>query len=158
MFLAERAPALLTSTSPWICRSRDPRRWARWLVACALGTALVLSFLASTSVATASARGVTLKPLRVTEDGNLLVAGAVRARRGDVGVLYFARRCASTVRAARRGHYIIASGRFGRTGVERFRATVALGDVKPRAGRACYLLADSNGRTRRQASRGYRLR
>jgi hypothetical protein len=90
--------------------------------------------------------------------GDLVVTGARRARRGDQFILYLARRCASTIRAARRGHYVIARGRVSRSGRDRFRAMIAESEVRPRRGRACFLLADSRGSTRVRASDAYRMR
>ena len=87
-----------------------------------------------------------------------MVTGARTARRRDQFILYLARRCASTLTAARRGHYVIARGRVARSGHDRFRAMIADSEVRPRRGRACFLLADSRGRTRVRASDAYRMR
>src|SRR3712207_7778323 len=51
------------------------------------------------------------------------------AGRGDEFVLYLARRCVTTMRAARRRHYVIATGRVNRSGRERFRAMIAESEV-----------------------------
>ena len=117
---------------------------------------LVLALGTAASVTAAPARSA-----RVATDGdrngNLIVTGSRTARRGDEFVLYLARRCASTIRAARRGNYVIASGKVDKAGRERFRAMIADSEVTPRRGRACFLLADSRRRTRLQTSAAYRM-
>ena len=126
--------------------------------ACAIVAAIVLSaLLAQAPAAHAAQRSASLNAPRIDSGRNLVVSGAFRAERGDRAILYLARRCASTLRAARRGNYVIASGRVRRSGVERFRGKIALRTVRPRRRRACLLVASSRGRTLARASRSYRV-
>ena len=91
---------------------------ASTLVAAAV---LLLALGDAASVSAAPARSARLTTAG-DANGDLVVTGSRTARRRDEFVLYLARRCAATIRAARRGHYVIASGRVDRSGRERFRA------------------------------------
>ena len=125
----------------------------------AITTAAFLAIVAAgPPAAGAASRSAALKAPRPDSSGNLIVAGEVRARRGDVTVLYLASRCASTVRGARRGPTVIAEGRVARTGVERFRAEVAESELKRRSGRVCLMVADARSRPKVRVSRAYRVR
>ena len=144
-------------TSGFRFQPTDPRVLALARI-WAIVSAIVLSaLLAHVPAADAAQRSASLNAPRVDSGRNLVVAGAFRAERGDRMILYLARRCASTLRAARRGNYVIASGRVRRSGVDRFRGKVALRSVRPRRGSACLLVANSRGRTMARASRSYRV-
>lgn len=104
-----------------------------------------------------SARAVSLSVPRIDARGDLVLSGSTRSRRGDVAVFYLASRCVRTLRSARRGRYVIAYGPLHHPAGGHFRATLDPRVVRPRRGRACYLLADSKRRTRVRASRGYRM-
>ena len=119
--------------------------------------ALLLALADAASVSAAPARSARVAT-GAEASGDLVVTGARTARRRDQFILYLARRCVSTLGAARRGHYVIASGRVDRSGRERFRAVIAESEVTPRRGRACYLIADSRRRTRVRVSAAYEMR
>lgn len=130
-----------------------------------LSRAIAVAALASAPGVVAAAPAAAGAPARSADlstatagKGDLIVTGSRTAQRGDQFILYLARRCASTIGAARRGHYVVARGRVDRSGGERFRAMIARSEVRPRRGRACYLIADSGGRTRTKASAAYRMR
>jgi hypothetical protein len=132
------------------------RRFMPWATLAAL-MVLALAVVNATPAAAAPARSVNVSA-QGAGDRNLIVAGSYMARRRDHFILYLARRCASTIGAARRGHYIIARGRVERSGREWYRAMIARSEVRPRSGRACYLIADSRGRAKTSASAAYRMR
>lgn len=127
-------------------------RLLTFVVASAFGLLLLAD---AGAASTTPHRSVSLASPRV-KDAALVVSGVARARGGDVSVLYLARRCAPTLRSARR-HYVIAYGRAGRRQPDRFRATIAVSEAVPRRGRACYLLVDARGRVQLRASRQYRM-
>ncbi len=148
--------AFLASGAQMAFRIATRRSRLLAVVAVAVGLVPALAVVNPASAPAAASRHAQVAT-KVSSESGLLVAGSVNARRRDVFVLYLARRCVSTLRAARAGHYVIASGRVGRAGTDEFRATIASSEVKPKRGRACYLLADSRRRTKTQASSAYRM-
>ena len=149
-----QASSRTSAISYWL--ATPPRRFFAF-IALVVGLLLPLAVVGPSSATAAPSRQVDVNT-SVSSQGDLVVSGSVKARRRDEVVLYLARQCVSTVRATRRGHYVIASGRVARTGTEGFRATIAASEVTPKRGRACYLVADSRKRTKTQASAAYRMR